>query len=352
MENIEKLLEIIIQREASDLHIVADVPPCIRVHGELEFLNELGIVTKDDCRSLAFELLSKEQQELLEANLEIDLSFEIAQKARFRINIYNQKSSLAISVRLIPLKIKKIDDLSLPKIFHEFAALKQGFVLVTGPTGHGKSTSLAAIIDEINETRSCNIVAIEDPIEFVFESKKSLVSQRELHQDTHSWPIALRSVLREDPDVVLIGEMRDYDTISAALTIAETGHLVFSTLHTNSAAQTVDRIVDAFPEDAKNQVRIQLSTCLEAVFSQRLVPLISGGRTVAYEVMIASAAIRTTIRDSKTHMIDNVIQTSGGLGMISMESTLAKLVTEGKISLETARLYALRPEEVLKFLKK
>jgi len=352
MENIEKLLEIIIQREASDLHIVADVPPCIRVHGELEFLNELGILTKEDCQSLAFELLSKEQQELLEANLEIDLSFEIAQKARFRINIYNQKSSLAISIRLIPLKIKKIDELSLPKICHEFAALKQGFVLVTGPTGHGKSTSLAAIIDEINEIRSCNIVAIEDPIEFVFESKKSLVSQRELHQDTHSWPIALRSVLREDPDVVLIGEMRDYDTISAALTIAETGHLVFSTLHTNSAAQTVDRIVDAFPEDAKNQVRIQLSTCLEAVFSQRLVPLISGGRTVAYEVMIASAAIRTTIRDSKTHMIDNVIQTSGGLGMMSMESTLAKLVIEGKISLETARLYALRPEEVLKFLKK
>jgi len=351
MTDIQTLLLKVIERSASDLHLQVGNPPCLRIYGELVFLSEEGVLTEQDCQSLLFSLLHEDQKELLVNNKEIDFSFELAGKGRFRVNIYNQKGSLAGAFRFIPLEIKGIDDWGLPKICHDFAKLKQGFVLVTGPTGHGKSTTLAAIIKEILANRSCNIITIEDPIEFVFSSQKSLVSQRELALDTHSWTAALRSALREDPDVVLIGEMRDYDTISAALTIAETGHLVFSTLHTNSASQTIDRVIDAFPEEAKGQVRIQLATSLEAVFSQRLVPLLAGGRTMAYEVMVATAAVRTSIREKKTHMLDNIMQTSGSVGMSSLETSLVKLVQGGRISLETARLFALRPEEVSRLMK-
>jgi len=340
-----------VERHASDLHLLVGVPPCLRVHGELIFLPVGEVLNKSDTEEMIFSVLSEEQKELLTNNKEIDFSFEFTGKGRFRVNVYYQKGSLAAALRFIPLEIKTIDQLGLPKICHEFANLKQGFVLVTGPTGHGKSTTLAAIISEILANRSCNVITIEDPIEFVFESKKSLVSQRELHHDTYSWVAALRSVLREDPDVVLVGEMRDYDTIAAALTIAETGHLVFSTLHTNSASQTVERIIDAFPDESKNQVRMQLSTSLEAVFSQRLVPTITPGRTMAHEVMVGSPAIKTAIREGKTHMIDNIIQTSAGLGMINLETSLVKLVNEGKVTLETARLYALRPEEISRLLR-
>jgi len=349
---IEKLLQITIDRNASDLHLIAGSPPCIRVDGELIFLVDEGELTAEDCEKLIGSLLHSEQSELLINNKELDFSFEISEKGRFRVNAYFQKDTWAASFRHIPLEIKSIAELSLPKICYEFAKLKQGFILVTGPTGHGKSTTLAAIINEILLTRSCNVITIEDPIEFVFKSQKSLVSQRELHEDTHSWASALRSVLREDPDVVLIGEMRDYDTISAALTIAETGHLVFSTLHTNSASQTIDRIIDSFPEDAKNQVRIQLSASLEAVFSQRLVPLLAGGRGLAYEVMVATPAVRTAIREGKTHLLDNIIQTSGGLGMSTLENSLVNMVNEGKITIETARIFALRPEEVSRLLRR
>ncbi len=351
MNDIQTFLTKAVERNASDLHLLVGSPPCLRIHGELVFLNEDGVLTEQDCENLLFPILRDEQKELLLNNKEIDFSFELSDKGRFRVNIYNQKGSLAGAFRFIPLEVKSIDDLSLPKICHEFSKLKQGFVLVTGPTGHGKSTTLAAIIKEILADRSCNIITIEDPIEFVFKSEKALVSQRELSLDTHSWTAALRSALREDPDVVLIGEMRDYDTIAAALSIAETGHLVFSTLHTNSASQTIDRIIDAFPEESKGQVRIQLATCLEAVFSQRLVPLIAGGRTLAYEVMVATPAVRTSIREKKTHMLDNIIQTSGSLGMSTLEASLVKLVEEGRISLETARLFALRPEEVSRLMK-
>lgn len=348
------MLEITIEKNASDLHLIVASPPCLRIHGELYFLSDEEPLTKETAEQLLFTILSEEQKELLINNKELDLSFEITGKGRFRVNVYYQRGSLAGAFRFVPMEIKKIDELGLPSICHQFAKLKQGFVLVTGPTGHGKSTTLAAIVDEILATRSCNVITIEDPIEFVFkkQNQKAVVSQRELGQDTHSWTAALRSALREDPDVVLIGEMRDYDTIAAALTIAETGHLVFSTLHTNSASQTVDRIIDAFPEEAKNQVRIQLSTSLEAVLSQRLMPTIAGGRTLAYEVMVSSPAIRTAIRESKSHMIDNIIQTSGGMGMTTLESCLVKLVNEGKITLETARLFALRPEEVSRLIKK
>jgi len=351
MNTIQDLLRITIDRKASDLHLVIGSPPAIRIHGELTYLTDEEILTKETAEELLFPLLVPEQKELLINNKEIDFSFALENRGRFRVNIYYQKGTLGACLRFIPLEIKTIDDLALPPICHEFAKLKQGFILVTGPTGHGKSTTLAAIINEIILTRACNVVTVEDPIEFVFKSGKSLISQRELGQDTHSWTAALRSSLREDPDVVLIGEMRDYDTIAAALTIAETGHLVFSTLHTNSASQTVDRIIDAFPEESKNQIRIQLSTSLEAVFSQRLVPQLPTGRTVAYEVMVATSAIRTSIREGKSHMIDNIIQTSGSLGMATLEASLVKLVKEGKISLETARLFALRPEEVTRLLK-
>jgi twitching motility protein PilT len=353
MITIQDLLNITIDKKASDLHLVVGSKPCLRIHGELQFLGTEETLTPESAQRLIYELMTDEQKELLANNKEIDFSFEIAERGRFRVNIYNQRGNLSAALRFVPIKIKSIEELGLPEICHQFASLKQGFVLITGPTGHGKSTTLAAIINEILVTRNCNIITIEDPIEFVFKNNnQSLISQRELGLDTHSWTSALRSALREDPDVVLIGEMRDYDTIAAALTIAETGHLVFSTLHTNSAAQTIDRIIDAFPEESKNQIRIQLSTCLEAVFSQRLLPALNGGRVLAHEVMVASPAIKTAIRDGKTHMIDNIMQTSGSWGMATIETTLAKMVSEGKISLDTARLYALKPEEVNRMIKK
>jgi twitching motility protein PilT len=351
MAEIQSLLQLTIDRGASDLHLQVGRPPCLRIHGELSFVGNENPLTKEEVPTLLFSLLQEEQKELLTNNKEIDFSFELAGKGRFRVNIYHQKGTLAGAFRFVPLEIKEIDELGLPSICHEFAKLKQGFVLVTGPTGHGKSTTLAAIIKEILIQRPSNVITVEDPIEFVFSARNSLISQRELGLDTHSWAAALRSALREDPDVVLIGEMRDYDTIAAALTIAETGHLVFSTLHTNSASQTIDRIIDAFPEEAKSQVRMQLATCLEAVFSQRLVPRVAGGRTLAYEIMVASPAVRTAIREGKTHMLDNIMQTSGGLGMSTLESSLVRLVQEGKISLDTARLFALRPEEVSRLMK-
>ena len=264
--------------------------------------------------------------------------------ARFRVNAYTQKGSLAASFRRIPLLIPEIGKLGLPKIIYGFTSLRQGLVLVTGPTGHGKTTTLAAIINEINQQRAEHIVTIEDPIEFAFTPIKSIISQREMGQDTHSWKMALKSVLREDPNVVLIGEMRDYETISAAITIAETGHLVFATLHTNSASQTIDRIVDVFPEEQQVQMRLQLSNVIEGVFSQRLVPTVDNKRVVAHETMLGTSAIKTLIREGKTHQIDNVLQTSQEAGMNTIEMSLADLVKNGSVAMEVALSYSLRPE--------
>jgi twitching motility protein PilT len=246
--------------------------------------------------------------------------------------------------------IRTIEELHLPKICHTFSELKQGFILVTGPTGHGKSTTLAAIINEINLARSVHILTIEDPIEYVYPSGKSIISQREMDLDTHSWSLALRSALREDPDVVLVGEMRDPETIATAITIAETGHLVFSTLHTNSASQTIDRIIDSFPASQQDQIRIQLASTLKGVVAQRLIPQINGGRIPGVEVLIGTSAVASNIREGKTHLIDSVIQTSQDAGMITLESSLASLVLSGTISLETAKSYALRPEELLRMV--
>jgi twitching motility protein PilT len=349
--DIKELLQITIDSKASDLHLLAGAPPTLRINGGLVDLPAKGILTEEMVQEFVWQMLSAEQKEQLTINRELDFSFDLENQARFRVNAYYQKGTLAASLRLIPYEIRTIEQLGLPKICHDLTSLRQGFVLFTGPTGCGKSTTIAAIINEINKERQEHIVTIEDPIEFVFPREKSLISQREVHFDTHSWEIALRSVLREDPNIVLIGEMRDYETISSALTIAETGHLVFATLHTNSAAQTVDRIVDVFPEHAKGQIRMQLSLTLEAVISQRLIPSLRGERVVATEIMTATPAVRNSIREGKTHMIDNIIQTSKELGMHSFESNLAVLVKEGKISLEIAQEYALRPDDLMRQIR-
>ena len=351
-KEIDELLLYAIQHNASDLHISVGYPPIVRIDGQLMEISD-KIITAEEAEELIFSVLSDEKKELLEVNREIDLAYfyEGDIPARFRINAYYTKKNLAAAFRIIPSRIRTIDELFLPSIYHQFAQLKQGFILVTGPTGHGKSTSLAAIIEEINMTRFAHVITIEDPIEYVFEGKKSLIDQREMNDDTHSWPIALRSALRQDPDVILVGEMRDYETIASAITLAETGHLVFATLHTNSAAQTIDRIIDVFPHNQQQQIRMQLSNILEAVVAQRLIPLDKGGRRVVCEVMIANPAIRNMIREAKTHQIDNVIRTSSDIGMVSLERSLVNLVREGVISVQRAQEYAVYPEEILRLLK-
>lgn len=350
MLTVKQLLELAVDRKASDLHLVVGVPPTLRIDGELYPIADEIVLNPETVESLMKQILTSEQLERLLVNKEIDFSLPFSDKARFRVNAYTQKRTLAIAFRTIPLVIPTIDSLGLPPILHTFASLRQGFILVTGPTGHGKSTTIAAMLDEINLNRASHIVTIEDPIEFVFTPNKSVISQREMNLDTHSWNVALRSALREDPDIVLVGEMRDYETIAAALTIAETGHLVFATLHTNSAAQTVDRVVDVFPEEQQDQVKLQFSNVLEAVVSQRLIPALEKGRVVATEIMLATTAIKTAIREGKTHQIDSVIQTSSEVGMNTLEASLAELVMSGKIGIDVAKSYALRPEQLTRLI--
>lgn len=348
---IKDLLQLTIERKASDLHIITGIQPYIRVEGQLSPIPDEPVLTPDIVSKFLKEILTVEQLERLTVNREIDFSLSFSDDARFRVNAYTQRGALAISFRMIPIEIPDIDGLGLPKILHTFTGLRQGFVLVTGPTGHGKSTTIAAMLDEINTSRAEHIVTIEDPVEFIFKTKRSIISQREVGNDTHSWQIALRSVLREDPNVVLVGEMRDFETIASALTVAETGHLVFATLHTNSAAQSIDRIVDVFPEEQQQQVKLQLANTLEAVFSMRLIPSVTGPRVVAYEVMLGTSAIKTSIREGKTHQIDNVLQISTEAGMNTLEMSLARLVKSGKISLEVAQSYSLRPEELARLVR-
>lgn len=347
---IQQLLQYVVDKKCSDLHLMTGSAPVIRIDGELRNLPEQGVLSNIEVEQLLAGVMTVEQKQVVSVNKEIDFSFQLVGKARFRVNVYYQKGTMAGSFRLIPMEIPTMDEIGLPKVMQDVVNLKQGFVLVTGPTGQGKSTTLASILDKINQTRPVHIITIEDPIEYVYVGDKSIVSQREIHNDTHSWEIALRSILREDPDVVLIGEMRDYETMASALTIAETGHLVFATLHTNSAAQTVDRIVDVFPENQQPQVRLQLSENLEIVFSQRLVPKIGGGRVVAYEVMTGTSAVKTAIRDAKTHMLDNIIMTSSEYGMSTLESSLSTLVKSGAISEHTAEMYAFRPNNMTRLM--
>lgn len=350
---IKELLELVVQNKASDLHLLVGIPPSIRIDGVLNVLNRFPMVEASDMEEMIFSLLKPDQKELLLANKELDFSFGIGGGAygddgRFRANVYYQRGYLSGAFRYLEPRIKTIEELKLPRVLGTFSEMKQGFVLVAGPTGQGKSTTLAAIINQINMNKPAHILTVEDPIEYIYPQGKSIVSQREMGQDSHSWNFALRSALREDPDVVLIGEMRDPETIASAITIAETGHLVFSTLHTNSASQTIDRIIDSFPASQQPQIRIQLSSTLKGIVSQRLLPQINGGRIPAVEVMLANNAVASNIRDGKTHLIDSIIETSQKAGMISLDQSLSKLVLEGVVSLETAKNYASRPEDLLR----
>lgn len=347
---IRDLLQFTIDNKGSDIHLVAGSPLSVRVNGILSFPAGPGVLTKEQAESLVFSVLTPEQHQTLEEQKEIDLAYQFEKKGRFRINVYRQMDSYAAAFRLIPDEILSIDELGLPKLFHSFSNYNQGLVLFTGPTGEGKSTSLAAIINEINQTESQHILTIEDPVEFVYKSAKSIISQREVGKDTKAWQAALRSALRSDPDVVLVGEMRDFETISLTLTLAETGHLVFATLHTNTAAQTIDRIVDVFPSHQQAQVRQQLSTALKAVVSQRLVPKIHGGRIAAVELMLNNPAIANLIRENKVYQIDNIIQNSSSSGMMLMENHLIDLLNQKAISKETALAKSFRPNELIRLL--
>lgn len=343
MTKINDLLKAVLDTGSSDLHLVVGSPPTLRTHGKLGFIANEPVLEAAVASQIILETMNPEQKNHFLSEKEWDYSYAIPGVARFRVNAYTQKNSVAAAFRLIPEIIPTIDDLKLPSICHTFAQLHQGFILVTGPTGQGKSSTLAAILEEINVTRAEHIVTIEDPVEFVYQNKKSIVSQREVGGDTQTFGRALKSVLREDPNVVLVGEMRDLETMKAAMTTAETGHLVFATLHTNSAAQTVDRVIDSFPEEQQEQIRSQLANSLEAVFSQRLVPTKDGKRAVVVEVMVSTPAIKSNIREGKTHQIDNVIQTSQEMGMILLESSLANLVNRGVVDKDVAYKYANHP---------
>jgi twitching motility protein PilT len=352
---IKDLLSLTIKNKASDLHLLVGIPPTFRIDGVLRPLSTYPALKNDDIETMIYALLTPEQKELLVANKELDFSFGYAtaaggEEGRFRINAYFQKGYMSAAFRFLAPSVRTIEDLNLPKVCHEFAKLKQGFVLVTGPSGHGKSSTLAAVLNEINLNRACHILTIEDPIEYVYPRGNSIISQREMGTDTHSWTLALRSALREDPDVILIGEMRDPDTMQAAITLAETGHVVFATLHTNSAAQSIDRIVDAFPADQRPQIRIQLAATLKGVISQRLLPKIGGGRIPAVEVLIGTPAVASNIRDGKSHLIDSVIQTSKDSGMITIDDSLSELVRNGLVTIDDAKAYALRETELLRLV--
>ena len=344
MENnlpkIETLLEYVVRTKASDLHIQVALPPMVRIDGSLQPVPNTPVLNDQMVESLVFAILDDNQQQILMKDKEFDFSFSFGDLMRFRVNAFHEKGSLAAALRAIPSDIKTVSELGMPPIVSTFAELPRGLVLVTGPTGSGKSTTLAALIDKINSEQAKHIITIEDPIEFTHKSKKSVIVQREVHYDTYSFSAALRSSLRQDPDVVMIGEMRDLETISAAITIAETGHLVFATLHTNSAAQSIDRMIDVFPPHQQPQIRSQLANMLQGVCSQRLIPAIGGGRVVAAEVLVANSAVRNIIREGKTHQLDAVIQTGSDQGMQTMDRTLVKLIQTGVITYDEAKNYA------------
>lgn len=348
---IQQLLDLTITKNASDLHLSVGYPPILRINGELYPIPGESPATPEQMASLVMPLMSEMQKSIFHQAFEVDFSFEYESKGRFRVNVYQQRGYLAAALRLIPFRIPLLEELGLPPILNKLPDLKQGFILVTGPTGHGKSTTQASFIQRINQTRAVHIITVEDPIEYIYPMGKSLIDQREMYRDTKSWNNALRAALREDPDVVLIGEMRDLETIASAMTIAETGHLVFGTLHTNSAAQSIDRIIDVFPEIQQPQIRLQLSATLEAIISLRLVPTIEPGRTLACELLFATPAVRNVIREGKSYLMDNIIETSAELGMQTLERSLAGLVKAGKISEDTAVRFALRPELLRKLLQ-
>ena len=348
---IEILLEEVIKKKASDLHLQVGLPPMLRVDGALIPVNGTEPLTEETLEALVFAILDEDQKQILLKDKEFDFSFAFGDLGRFRVNAFHERGNLAAALRLIPNEILSIEQLGLPPIVNKFADYPRGLVLVTGPTGSGKSTSLAALVNKINHERATHIVTIEDPIEFTHKSIKSVIVQREVHYDTYSFSAALRSSLRQDPDVVLIGEMRDLETISSAITIAETGHLVFATLHTNSAAQSIDRMIDVFPPHQQPQIRSQLANILMAICSQRLIPSIGGGRIAAAEILVATPAVRNIIREGKSHQLEAVIQTGAEFGMQSMEKTIVTLIHNGTITYEEARNYAVDLEELDRLMR-
>lgn len=344
--SLKELLGITIIEKASDLHLVAGHYPVLRIAGRLIRLVKMEKLTPEAAEIVAYELMGEERKERFLRDKEIDFSYNFEGKGRFRVNVFMQEGSIACALRLIPNRIQNLDELSLPPLLHEFTRSPQGFVVVTGPSGQGKSTTLAAMIDEINHTRAEHIITIEDPIEYIFEDDRSIISQREVHRDTTGFTAALKATFRQDPDVIMVGEMRDPETIATAITAAETGHLVFATLHTNSASQTIHRIVDSFNAVQQNQIRAQLSGSLLGVISQRLVPRTRGGLVPACEIMINTPAVANLIRENKIHEIPLVIETSAEIGMVSLNKYLANLVRAKEIDLSTAQDYSLNPSEL------
>jgi twitching motility protein PilT len=346
----DMLMEVV-NRRASDLHLSAGAPPTIRVRGRLSQIEDYPTLTSTDTREIVYSILSGDQRQRLETNWQLDFAYSIPGHARFRVNAYYQRGAVGAAFRLIPFDLVSIDALGLPSTVHDFTRKPRGFVLVTGPTGSGKSTSLAAMIDEINATREEHILTIEDPIEFLHAHKKCLINQRELGSDAQSFAAALKAALRQDPDVILVGEMRDLETISTALTAAETGHLVFATLHTQDTAQTIDRIIDVFPPSQQGQVRVQLSVALQGIITQQLLPTADGaGRVAACEVLVPTPAVRNLIREGKTHQIYSVLQTGSAQGMQTMDAALVQLVRSGKISQKLAEERSSTPDELRRLM--
>jgi twitching motility protein PilT len=344
------LLEVI-EHNASDLHLTAGARPTVRVRGHLQPLENYPVMTTERTREIVYSILSNDQRQRLETEWQIDFAYSIPGHARFRVNAYYQRAAIGAAFRLIPSVIKTVEELGLPTVMHDLARRPRGFVLVTGPTGSGKSTSLAAVIDEINATREEHIMTIEDPIEFLHGHKKCVVNQREIGSDAQSFGLGLKAALRQDPDVILVGEMRDLETIHTALTAAETGHLVFATLHTQDTPQTIDRIIDVFPATQQQQVRVQLSVALQGIITQQLLPTADGaGRVAACEVLLATPAIRNLIREGKTHQIYSSLQTGANIGMQTMDAALVTLVRQGKITQQMAESRSSTPEELRRLL--
>jgi len=351
MISLRELLEKMVKMDASDLHLTVGSPPVIRVDGKLQRL-DMERLTGEDTKKLSYSMLSEKQKLKFEQTSELDFSFGIESMSRFRCNIFMQRGNVAVALRQIPYEIKSFEVLGLPKVISEFAKLPRGLVLVTGPTGSGKSTTLAAVIDKINRERPVHIITVEDPIEYLHRHQMALVNQREVYSDTSSFAAALKYALREDPDVVLVGEMRDLETIESALSIAETGHLAFATLHTNSAAESINRIVDSFPASQQEQVRVSLSFSLQAIVSQTLIPRIGGGRVIAQEILVVTPAIRALIRDDKVHQMYSMIQSGQKYGMKTMNQSLAELTQGGKITINDAMNYSHSTQELSEMLSK
>ena len=351
LQTLKKILDITIKERASDLLISAGHPPVIRITGQLVPLLKEKPIAAADAKGIAFSLMDEARQKKFLAEKEIDFSYDFDGKARFRVNVFFQRDAVSLALRLIPPQIKTVEELLLPPVLHEFTTKSQGLVLVTGASGQGKSTTLAALLDEINHTRAVHIITIEDPIEYMYTGDRAIIDQREVGVDTASFASALKAVFRQNPDVIMVGEMRDIETISTAITAAETGHLVFATLHTNSASQSIHRIIDVFPSEQQNQIRFQLAGSLLAVVSQRLVPRVKGGFIPVCEVMICNNAISNLIRENKTHEIPAVIETSSKEGMVSLNRSLSDLVRQKEISLKDSIDYSLNPSELKNLLR-